>query len=893
MDIQFLSSIKFERKKCVKCGSNFWTLQKDRVTCGDTSCDGYSFIGKRLTNTRYDHNEMRDLFINFFKGDHTFLKPYPVVPRWREDVLLVNASIYDFQPHVTSGMVKPPANPIVMSQPSIRMLDVDLVGETGRHLTSFEMMCHDSFNNSKTKVYWVDGTVSRSFEFLTRAMGVKPELITYLEKPWSGGGNGGDALEVFVGGLEVATLVFMDMKEDPEGTVEIDGLKYSRMDMQIVDTGYGLERLSWLSYGTSTIYDPLYPEIIRFLLDRCHLEDIDPRLMHLITDVYIHDPDIRAADIPSRILKSEPRLKDVYSEADIARKAREAKAVYTIADHTRSILFMLADYVIPSNVKVGYLARILIRRTLRNLSLIGGKNLLIQILEIQKRNFSMILPDLPWEFIVKAVTEEAAKYDTALSNGEAVLSRYLAKSSTISEQDVAYLYDSHGLDPETIERIAESKGGHALIPRDIHKMILSMHEDKTRSKEKIRIDEFDTRMLYYDDTRLMDFTGLVLYSRNGLMVLNQTAFYPEGGGQPCDLGYIEYGSKRIEVKYVERKGHTVIHHVSEDLPEKARVKGHVDASRRRSLMVHHSATHLLLATTRAYLGQHIWQAGAQKGVEESRIDITHFSKLTDGEIAEIERRCLQLITEGRKIIVRNIDWYQALDKFGFRLFQGGVPLDSKLRVVEIQDVDAEGCGGTHLDNISEIGFIKIIRVESIQEGIQRIFFAAGQAALKYVQKIHSGSRTIMTQLGTDPDNMEQAFIKERSRSVDLKKELDALRKRYVNEYIQNSEIYQGPKGSLRLISGEPDSEEIKLLGKIAASNREEIMLVKIQHGHPSRFIMFHPSGNALELAKSLENTVSNIDGNRFMVRFTSDLDGNNLIRMILDKSAGNINGKGK
>ncbi|EQD29418.1 alanyl-tRNA synthetase, partial [mine drainage metagenome] len=308
----------------------------------------------------------------------------------------------------------------------------------------------------------------------------------------------------------------------------------------------------------------------------------------------------------------------------------------------------------------------------------------------QRKNFSQILPEVPWEFIVYAVNEEVAKYEVALSNGESIISRYLEKSKTISEKDVAYLYDSHGLDPETIERIAESKSGHAVIPKDFHKFILSLHAEKTTRKKQVKIDEFTTRMLYYDDTGLMDFTGLVLYSNGGLLVLNQTAFYPEGGGQPCDLGYLEYGSRRIEVTYVERRGHTVIHHVSEDLPEKARVRGHVDAGRRRSLMVHHSATHLLLATTRSILGDHVWQAGAQKGVDESRIDITHFKKLTDLEIAGIEQKCLSLITEGRKIIVRNIDWYRALDQFGFRLFQGGVPLDSKLRVVEIQGVDAEG-----------------------------------------------------------------------------------------------------------------------------------------------------------------------------------------------------------
>ncbi len=190
----------------------------------------YSFIGNPAGKKSMNVNMVRESFLGFFSDTHKIIKPYPIVPRWREDVLLVNASIYDFQPHVTSGLVKPPGNPLVMSQPCIRMDDVDSVGFTGRHLTSFEMLCHDSFNYSGNHVYWKNETVSYCFNFFTRAIGIDGKLISFKEKPWSGGGNAGAALEVFVKGLELATLVFMDLKVDPEGQFDVDGEKYSKMN---------------------------------------------------------------------------------------------------------------------------------------------------------------------------------------------------------------------------------------------------------------------------------------------------------------------------------------------------------------------------------------------------------------------------------------------------------------------------------------------------------------------------------------------------------------------------------------------------------------------------------------------------------------------------------------
>jgi len=150
----------FERKTCSKCGSAYWTRDPDRITCGDAPCDPYSFIGSPVFTKQYDLSQMREKFLSFFEEhNHTRVDRYPVIARWRDDIYLTIASIADFQPFVTSGMVPPPANPLTISQPCIRLPDLDSVGRSGRHLTNFEMMAHHAFNNPQKEIYWKNETV--------------------------------------------------------------------------------------------------------------------------------------------------------------------------------------------------------------------------------------------------------------------------------------------------------------------------------------------------------------------------------------------------------------------------------------------------------------------------------------------------------------------------------------------------------------------------------------------------------------------------------------------------------------------------------------------------------------------------------------------------------------
>ena len=272
-NIPFWEESGHEVRICKVTGLRFWSRDPARTTSGDTVEDSYTFIGNPIIDGfpmrgKALKDAMREAFLGYFEQrGHSRVDPYPVLARWRDDIHLTIASIADFQPHVTNGTVPPPANPLGISQPSIRLTDVAAVGRSGRHLTTFEMMALHAFNRPQVGevIYWIDQCVRYCDDMLVNTFGIAPADITYIENPWSGGGNAGPALEVIVGGLELATLVFMSLEEHEEGDVEIKGLRYRDMPLQIIDTGYGLERFCWAAAGTPTIYEAIYPESVDWL----------------------------------------------------------------------------------------------------------------------------------------------------------------------------------------------------------------------------------------------------------------------------------------------------------------------------------------------------------------------------------------------------------------------------------------------------------------------------------------------------------------------------------------------------------------------------------------------------------------------------------------------------
>ena len=215
--LEYFKNQGLTRKICKSCGSAFWTRDSSREVCGDAPCEPYTFIGNPVF-TCHTVDEMREAYLSFFeKNGHTRIERYPVAARWRDDIYLTIASIADFQPFVTAGIVPPPANPLTISQPCIRLNDLDSVGKSGRHLTTFEMLAHHAFNTPTEEIYWKDRTVELCDQFLV-SIGGDLNKVTYKEHPWIGGGNAGPSVEVMIGGLEVATLVFMSLGREKTTT---------------------------------------------------------------------------------------------------------------------------------------------------------------------------------------------------------------------------------------------------------------------------------------------------------------------------------------------------------------------------------------------------------------------------------------------------------------------------------------------------------------------------------------------------------------------------------------------------------------------------------------------------------------------------------------------------
>jgi alanyl-tRNA synthetase len=739
--IPFFRESGFVRRKCVGCGSHFWTQLPDRQTCGDVPCEEYTFIGNSPANRTISLREMREEFLSFFESkEHKIIRPYPVVARWRDDVFLVGASIYDFQPLVTEGTIPPPANPLVVSQPCLRFTDLDNVGPTaGRHLLIFEMGGHHAFNYPDKHVYWKDETTRYHHELLTDRLGVNSDLVTYKEHFWSGGGNAGPDLEACVNGLEISTLVFMQYK--------VVGDKLAPLPIKTVDTGYGIERWAWLTQASPSCFSVIYGPIMDRILAIAGAK-IDPKIMIENTKVSgIMNIEKTSDRIEARKRVAE-RLGMNWRELEKIMLPIERSSA--VADHTKAISFLLAEGVVPSNVEVGYLVRLLIRRTYRMLRLLGIEDKMSEIAEMQIEHWGVDFPHLieMRGEILEALKVEEEKFKKTLERGSEMVKRISADlkakhQDSVPAETLVQLYDSHGLVPDIVRDEAEKEGIRVNVPGNFFAMVAEKHlsatgkaEDETEKLLKEKVASFpETTPLYYEDVYQKEFEAKALGVVDGkYVVLDQTCFYSEAGGQLADEGVIWSSLGEAKVLNVRQVGKVSLHLVDGPVPNAGDVvKGTIDWDRRIALMRHHTATHVVLGAARRVLGQHAWQAGAQKGVESVRLDISHYERITIEQVREIETLAGELVMKCVPVEATWMPREKAEQMYGFVLYQGGVVPGREIRVIKTGDWDVEACGGTHVTNTGEIGLIKILKTERVQDGVERLVFAAGTAALKAIQ----------------------------------------------------------------------------------------------------------------------------------------------------------------
>jgi alanyl-tRNA synthetase len=766
--IDYFKKNGFERKICKKCGNPFWTINHSKTTCGEAPCEPYDFLINPIMKKYSSLDDLRKTYLTYFeKNGHTIIDPYPVVARWRDDIYLTIASIAVFQPHITSGESDPPANPLVISQPCIRLVDIDDVGKSMKHLTIFEMAAHHAFNYPNKEIYWKDKTVELCHNFLTEIMNVDPMNITYKESWWEGGGNAGPCLEVCVGGLEIATLVFMMYKV-------IDD-KYELMPMRIVDTGYGLERILWESQSKPTIFHSIYDEILNDVLSKSDIED-----------------------------KSEMLRKYVYKSSMGDRQdyktygeyLNRIQGVFALLDYTKCLTFMLADGLVPSNSGGGYLARLLIRKALRLINTTKINLSLKDLIKLQIRKWGKTYRHIAEmeEEIYDMLNEEEEKYIATMKRGERIIQNIINEvkrkgANTIPSSKLIELYDSQGIPPEMVQEVAKKNDIKVEVPENFYSEVVKRHLKACGSGEKkelkISIEKYPpTKRIYYDDPYQFEFEAKVIGIEGNKIILDSTAFYPEGGGQPYDQGVITWNGGNAKIVNVQKVGDVILHEVEGDKPPLGEIiHGFIDVERRLALMRSHTATHILVAALMKVLGKHIWQAGAQKDVYKNRLDVTHHKQLSDEEIEKVEEIANTYVLKNVDVKVYEMPRAEAERKYGVRIYQGGVVPGRNVRIVEIEGITVQACGGLHVKRTGEVGLIKILKCNKIQDGVLRLEFTCGLSSLKHIQNKEKLIKEATKILNTQEEHLIKNIEKLKGENEKVKLEYRQLWKKHIQEII--------------------------------------------------------------------------------------------------------------
>jgi len=804
-----LESLGLFRKKCKICGRYFWTSDKNREICGDH--ENYGFINNPV-GKKLKYNEVWENFSKYLnKKGYAIINRYPVVARWRDDIDFVIASIADFQPWVVEGYTEPPSKKLTVPQFCLRFNDIRNVGLTGRHYTGFVMIGQHAFVKPEEYdinqyfldlYYWFEDNNFPMNEFL------------FHEDKWEGGGNGGTSIEFFIRGLEVANQVYMQYKIVNNEWIELDKLK-------VLDMGMGQERVAWITNGTNTSYDIVFPNTIKFLLDNIKYE-IDLDLLSKIS-MYSSLFDFEKNDIKS----FEEFLKE--KGIDPKNNIEIVRAIYSISDHIRSLYIAISDGALPSNIGGNYNLRLIARRMFYFIDKYFEINdiedflrkLLIKISEDWyeeklRENINEIVDILKYEY---------EKYVEVKKNAQKILNNL----KNIDTKKIFELYTSYGISLEIIEDI----NPNIKINREELNKLIEEHKEKSRKIKKeeklnLELNYPETYKSFYESWKKYYDIGKLIGIEDEYLIFDRTVFYPTKGGQVNDTGYIfnldeiknyskdilnnynfpyyvkeilkdylngnkiegfeNYFAKVIDVIEYEK---IILHKVDRKInwDKNSNILQIIDKDRRYRISRHHTATHLLTSVLRKMYGNHIWQAGAEKNEYEGKLDVIHYKVPSYNEIKLIEKELNKIILEGRKInkfyLLRN----EAEEKYGFIIYQGGFIPETKLRIVEIENTDVEACSGTHLDNTLEIGLIKIKSVEKIADGLIRFRFVAGDRVIEEFEDYEEKILDIRNKYNVDINNLNNYIEKINKERDEYNKKLNIILEEYIKNNIKDGKLY--------------------------------------------------------------------------------------------------------
>ncbi|MHA1671154.1 MAG: alanine--tRNA ligase, partial [Promethearchaeota archaeon] len=719
-----LERLGYIRKQCERCEKFFWTVLKDRTVCGDAVCSGgFQVTVNNPVDVKLSYIGVWEKIVEILEPrGYVPIKRYPCVARWNPTSEFTIASISAFQPYVITGEVEPPAKKLLIPQFCLRFNDIANVGITGSHNTGFVMIGQHFFG---TPEEWNQGQLFIDIhDFINIGVGLSKEEITIHEDSWAGGGSFGCSLEFFSRGVELFNQVYTLFEQTSEGPRELS--------LKVLDMGLGQERVAWFSQGTPNIYEAIFPHVLSKLRGITEI-NLDFELYNKFSkySAFLNIDEVDDIDAAWERVAKELEI----SVKELKEKIMPMTAIYSIADHARSLLFALNDGKLPSNVGGGYNLRVIFRRAI---SFIDKFKWDINIADVCKWHAEELIDLFPevsehLDDIREILNVEKEKYHKTKKKASKILEKLLSEGD-ISTATLIEIYDSRGINPEMVKETAKKFGRTIKIPDNFYSLVVERHEkvEQIHATEKeIELDLKgipETKSLYYHDYTNTSNNAKVLKIIDNMVILDQSVAYPTSGGQLHDIGNIN-GQK---FDNVFKQGSYIIHVLSEkpNFKEGDTIKIEVDKEWRTQLSQHHTATHVVNAAARYILGDHVNQAGAKKTLKSSHLDITHYAKIPYDKLKEIEKEANEIVNQAIDLKLSFMPRTDAEQKYGMAIYQGGAVPGKNIRIVEIPGVDIEACGGTHLNNTSETGKIKILKSQNIQDGVVRLTFTAGNATNK-------------------------------------------------------------------------------------------------------------------------------------------------------------------
>lgn len=740
-------------------------------------------------------NEIRTRFLKFFQDrGHLMLPSASLIPQDDPTLLLIGAGMAPFKPFFT-GKMKPPSPRITTCQKCVRTGDIENVGRTARHHTYFEMLGDFSFGD-----YFKKDIIPWSWEFLTKELelpadklwitihteddeayhiwhdevGVSDDRIVRLEDNfWEiGSGPCGPCSEIHIDlgeergcgspdcgvdcdcgrFLELWNLVFTQYNQNEDGT-------YTPLEHKNIDTGAGLERLaSVLQEKPSNFETDLIFPIIEYA---CEVSGVK----------YGVDP-----------------------KTDVSLKV--------IADHARSLVFMIGDGILPSNLGRGYILRRVLRRAVRHGRLIGiDKEFLGGAVDVVIRMFGEVYPDIVEKenYIKKVIHMEESSFLKTLRSGSEMLEKEIEAlkeaGKTVLDGDIAFkLSDTFGFPLELTAEILEEQGltldkeGFNAALEVQRQMARDARDDKAGRPVVYNDRDVDVKALKVDESatagRIVKLypahdaqpVDSVSDGGDAAVILDVTAFHAKGGGQLGDIGEIKAPAGILKVTNTKMlpDGVTIMIGTVEEgtLSVGDEVTYTVDLDRKADIARNHTATHLLQAALRQVLGDHVNQAGSYVGPDRLRFDFSHFSPVTPEELRKVEKMVNDQILSHQALEVEELPIAEAKAKGARALF--GEKYGDIVRVVSVPEFSMELCGGSHVENTADIGIFKIVSESSTGAGVRRIEAVTGHGAVEYVESIEDKLQNVAARLHCRVEDVEERLAMLENEAKEANQKVKAL-----------------------------------------------------------------------------------------------------------------------